>query len=393
VGVLSREFFERSLGRMGGFGFAARTVARTLEELDGVEPILLSGAALGPDRMDETRLESTRLVFGTGNRARDAWRWRRLGLDVILTIDWHSSFVPVARALPKVPTIVWSRDPRSEAEWTSIASLRIPGDEAADLEPPGAAQDDGLARVLDRSRRSRRPVRFAFTDEFLVERFTARFGLVPPEAIILGTPVDPPRRTVEARVAEHPDLPAAVRAGEPFTVYLGRLDPIKRPWVYAALAEAVPEMHFVALGQQHLEGGWRPEPAANLHWLGHVDGPVKQALLDDAVATVNTSIHEAVPLSLLESLHHATPVVACLELGGLTARFGVAVPAASGDGMAAVPALATGLRALLADAPRRRALGTAGQSWVRARHSRSAFVGELGRLLRSMDVEVPSSVG
>src|SRR5262245_61544168 len=50
VGILSREFFDRALGRMGGFGFAARAVAATLDDLrPQVEPVLLSGTAPGPD--------------------------------------------------------------------------------------------------------------------------------------------------------------------------------------------------------------------------------------------------------------------------------------------------------------------------------------------------------
>jgi glycosyltransferase involved in cell wall biosynthesis len=289
-----------------------------------------------------------------------------------------------------VPLVVWSRDPRSEAEWSAIATLRVPGRDATGLEPPGAAHDDGLAPVVARSSRAGRPVECVFTDEFLVDRFAARFGFRPPTTTVLGTPVDPPVGT-EPSMADCAELPDPVRAGEPVVLFLGRLDPIKRPWVFAALADALPEVQFVALGQQHLTGGWQPLPAANLHWLGHVDGPTKQALLSGAMATVNTSIHEAVPLSLLESLHHATPVVACLELGGLPDRFGVAVPAVSGDGLEAVPALAAGVRELVVDAPRRDASGSAGQRWVRARHSRAGFLTELGRILGAKGVAVPWS--
>lgn len=395
VGILSREFFDRDLGRMGGFGFAARRVADTLATLaPHAEPVLLSGSAPGPEGAREVRLGETRVVFGTGNVALDAWRWRRLEIDALLTIDWHSSFVPVCRALPRIPLLIWSRDPRGPAEWANVATLRLPGASGHELESPGAEHDPGPAKLLERSRRRRRPVRFLLTDEFLADRFRARFGIDPGGPTVLGTPVDALVPSEAARsgppgIEAMPEVPPAIRAGAPFALFLGRLDPIKRPWLFAALAAGMPDMQFVALGQQHIERGWQPEPAANLHWLGHVDGAAKDALLASAVATVNTSIHEAVPLSMLESLHHATPLVSCLELGGLTARFGVAVPPAAGDGLEAVPGLTRAVRTLAADAGGRRALGFAGQVWVRDRHSRRGFTDALGRVLVEVGVGAP----
>jgi glycosyltransferase involved in cell wall biosynthesis len=386
VGILSREFFDRGLGRMGGFGYAARAVATTLQALaPAVEPILLSGAAPGPDGLLDTRLGATAVVFGSGHRARDAWRWRRLRLDALLTIDWHSSFLPVTRALPRTPVLLWSRDPRGPDEWDTIAGLRLPGGGGDGLEPTGAVHDGGPARLVEQSQRWRRAVRILLTDELLADRFEARFGLPASDATILGTPVD---ADLGGDGLGEVVWPEALSPELPYAVFLGRLDPIKRPWIFAALAAEVPEMHFVVLGQQHLHKGWRPTPAPNLHWLGHVDGRTKTALLAGAVATVNTSIHEAIPLSLLESLHEQTPVVACLELGGLPARFGISVEPVGGDGLAAVPPLARAVRGLLADPPRRAALGAAGQAWVEARHSRDAFGRALGFAL--VDVGCPA---
>ena len=328
---------------------------------------------------------------GAGSGGRDVRRWRALQLDVLLTVDWHSSFLPVTRALPRTPVLVWSRDPRDQVVWDNIATLRLPppiaggagaaaGADREPLEPIGAARDTGPALLARRSARWRRPVRYLVTDECLLRPFVARFGF-EPEWRVLGTPVDPDDRDPVELGPVGTALPEPLRPDRPFVVFLGRLDPIKRPWVFERLAAAVPELDFVALGRQHLERGWTPTAAPNLHWLGHVDGPAKDAVLDSAVATVNTSIHETMALSLLESLHHATPLVACLDPGGVVGRFGLAVPPVPGDGIDAVPALAAAVRALAGDADRGRALGSDGRAWVRSRHSRGPFLAAIDVLL------------
>jgi glycosyltransferase involved in cell wall biosynthesis len=382
IGILSREFFDAELGRMGGFGFATRRAAEALREA-GHQVVLVAGTGPGPSGALEADSGGFRVLFGSGRRWADLRRWRRLDLDVLLTVDWHSSFLPVTRALPRTPVLLWSRDPRDQVVWDTIATLRTPSGVVADdvaagssplpLEPSGSASDAGPAVLARRSARWRRPVRYLLTDECLVRPFVGRFGF-ECEWRVLGTPVDP----VGATPA---DLPAPLRAGRPFIASLGRLDPIKRPWVLERLAVEVPELDVVVLGRQHIERGWSPAPAPNLHWLGHVDGPAKQAVLAGAVATVNTSIHETMALSLLESLHHGTPLVACVDPGGMVSRFGMAVAPVPGDGLAAVPHLADAVRSLAGDRDRRAALGAAGQDWARARHSRTAFLGAMGDLL------------
>jgi glycosyltransferase involved in cell wall biosynthesis len=379
VGILSREFFESSLGRMGGFGYAARVTSEVLAA-EGLDPVLLSGAAPGPEGITEARVGDVPVVFARGSRWRDARVWRGLRPGVLVTIDWHWSFAPVLRALPRTPVIVWSRDPRSAPEWDRIAGLALPGGVAEPgLEPRGSPTDASLARVARWARRWRRPVEYRFTDEFLVERFTRRFGFDPPGWEVLGTPVE--------RARDAADLDGALDAlpvgGRPWVVFLGRLDPIKRPWVFEALAAAMPEIDLVVAGRLHIDVGWAPSTAPNLHHLGHVDGVSKDALLAGAAATVNTSIHEAIPLSLLESLHHGTPLVACLDPGGIVSRFGVAVADAPGDGLGAVAGLATAIRSLVADPARAQALGSAGRTWVRGRHSQPAFRAAFARALEA----------
>ena len=104
------------------------------------------------------------------------------------------------------------------------------------------------------------------------------------------------------------------KSPKPRVVFLGRLDPIKRPWVFVELAREFPHVEFLLLGQSHFHGpgDWEPTNIPhNVRFLGHVGGEEKRALLASAWLLVNTSIHEALPVSFLEALVFQIPIVSC----------------------------------------------------------------------------------
>ncbi len=112
----------------------------------------------------------------------------------------------------------------------------------------------------------------------------------------------------------------------------------------------------------------------NVRLLGHIDGPEKLRVLSSACVLVNTSIHEGLPVSFLEALACETPLLACVDPGGLVSTFGVYAGRFDGSGLDALPSLAAGLERLLADADLRARLGQAGRRWVEATHSRERFL-------------------
>jgi glycosyltransferase involved in cell wall biosynthesis len=63
----------------------------------------------------------------------------------------------------------------------------------------------------------------------------------------------------------------------------------------------------------------------NLHFAGHVDGLEKEQYLKDAKILVNTSIHEALPISFLEALSFGTLLVSNRNPEELTEKFGIHV--------------------------------------------------------------------
>src|SRR5205807_10440094 len=122
------------------------------------------------------------------------------------------------------------------------------------------------------------------------------------------------------------DAGEVIKNQQPRVIFLGRLDPIKRPWVFVELARRFPGVEFLMLGQSHFRGrgSWVPRQLPeNTKLLGHVDGEQKLHLLSSAWVLVNTSIHEALPTSFLEALACETPLLSCTNLEGIVSRFGI----------------------------------------------------------------------
>jgi glycosyltransferase involved in cell wall biosynthesis len=353
LGVVANEFFDPARGRVGGFGWAARRVARLFADDPslGVEVVLLSG-----ERVAEGDLDGVPLIAPRRNRIDFARRVRGARLDLLLTIDHRPQYLPALLARPRTPLAVWVRDPR----------------------PPAAAQAgiDGidctsLAHVVCAGRLLRRRVLWASPAPATLQPRTAGvYGVDVPPLRFLPNPVDE-------------DVPAVERpASRPRVVFLGRLDPVKRPWLFVELARRVPEAEFLVLGQQHVSG-WQPNGLpANVRLLGHVEGEEKRLLLASAAALVNTSQHEGLPVSFLESLACGTPIVSSHDPEGTVSRFGVLVEHRNGDGLDAVAAFEDGLRRLLADEGERDRLGALGRDWVAATHTRSTFLAAFDELCR-----------
>lgn len=385
LGILSGELFDLRLGKRGGFGKNARTVAaffRDRPEL-GVDVVFLHGWGQAPAHDFLWELDGLPLIRCpeiSGPRLR---RWfayrsllRRHRIDLLLTVDYHPSYKWVLYALSGTPTVVWARDPRTPEDWANIDTLRIPGVEGR---PPDSLPFDArdFRRVFRVWRMLAGRLVVAAPDPFVASKVAPTYGVHLPKVCHLPTLLDL--------------APVPVRkSSRPRVLFLGRLDPIKRPWVFWRLAERLPEVEFICLGASHFPypaHRWWPTPTPpNLQWLGHVDGHAKAELLASAWVLVNTSIHEAVPTSFLEALRCETPIVSCQDAGGIVSRFGIYVGRFPGDGLAAVPHLERALLGLIRDERRRTDLGRQGRAWVESACSPDRFLTEWYALLRELGV-------
>src|SRR6188472_285735 len=273
VGIVANEFFDPALGRMGGFGWAARTSAECLAGARRIArpPVLLAGRrGLGARRPD--RHESgIPLVKHDDDRKRYARRLDRAEVGLFLTVDYRPNYLPVLEARD-LPTIVWICDPRTPADVERIATLELP----SRLEPPqgvDAIDCRSLGAHVNRTETAGGSIAFASPAPALAAPSMRSTYDVEPDGIhFLPNPVSPAVAGVR-------------RAERPRVAFLGRLDPIKRPWVFVELARRFPRIEFVVLGRAHFEGpgSWHPgRLPSNVTVLGHVDGESKRSLLGSA---------------------------------------------------------------------------------------------------------------
>ncbi len=381
LGIASDEFFEPSLGRLGGFGWATRRVARlfTDEPELGIDVVLITNELTAREGRLELPLHGTRLLLRDPGRLAFLRRLRKERLDLVLTIDYNSGFRFLMRALPRTPFIVWARDPCATEDLAVIETLRVPGDPAR---PQGVAplQDLDLSGTLRWSRWLRRDIRFAVPSPHLATKLPDALNVTDAAATHLPNIID---------VAA-----PAPRAERPRVLFLARLDPRKRPWLFVELARRLPDVEFAMAGQAHFRGPGAfalSDAPPNLRVLGHVDGARKAEWLSSAWLLVNTSIHEGLAVSFLEALACAVPIVSTVDPDSLVSRFGECVGRFPGDGLDGVPPLSGAVTRLLDSPAERVRLGEAGRAWVRATHNRQRFLEAFFALVQAVGLPRPGA--
>lgn len=377
LGIATDEHLGFSGSRKGGFGWATEAVAGLLRRRPeaGFEPVVLNCQRYAGVEGFPAEIDGVRQVWRGGGRM----GWLRDGggvrPDLLLCIDYRPNYRVALLQYPRVPVLVWARDPWGEVERRCLAGLRLPG--GSGEAPEGVAPPDhtSFRWVWRVSRLLLRRVRVCVTSPFLRVRLASAYGVDVRDAPVLPNPIEP---GVEGGRSERPRV-----------LFLARVDPVKRPWVFCALARSFPDVDFVIAGKPHFRGPrtWEPvDVPANVRFTGHVDGEEKRRLLASSWVLVNTSIHEGLPVSVQEAFAFGVPLLSTLDPEGLASRFGVFVGVWPGDGMEALPALREGLRRLLEESAWRRRLGEEARAWLAAHHTPDLFLRrfreEAGRLVR-----------
>ena len=383
IGIVANEFFDKNIGRLGGFGWAARRAAEVLENhpKSQSEICFLTADELSNGLVKKNALENIPLITLNGSRFSNFAKMITSGIDVLLAIDYRSTYRGVFNALPFTPVIIWVRDPRSPKDDDKIMSLKIPGREYA---KPAGISKKNTQQLFEYTRRN-----FPVTPKVVLANKMPHmkktnmdvYGL-PESDFILPNPsvLDYNSSNIE-------------KAVKPTVIYLGRLDPIKRPWLFIELARKFPEVDFLMLGQNHFndKDGWSlKEVPENVKMLGHVTGDKKLKLLSSSWILVNTSIHEESPVSVLEAFALETPVLSYEDWGGLVEKHGVSIGQRPGTGMEGLPDLEQALKNLLSNSSLRRKYGKEARSYVEKEHNDETFLSSFREICMASGVEMVS---
>ena len=377
LGIVTNEILEPGLSRLGGFGYAASSVADVFAANPqfGVNATIVACERLNTDsHQTSLTVKGVRVLLRQEHTPAWADALRREALDLLLCIDYRSSYDLVLGS--RTPAIIWVQDPRTWEDVAHIRTLTVPGSATSDV--PGIAYTPtrGLLRIAVQSVLTGRGIAFPFTSPDLRRKFRSCYGFPPAF------------RTRVLPFVTAPTVGPMLKSQKPLVVFLGRLDPIKRPWIAVELARAMPDVRVAVLGQNHFPEAWQPrDPPSNVELVGHVSGEEKAAWLSQGWVLLNSSIHEALPVSFLEALAHEMPIVSCVDPGGIVSSYGLHVPMSAGDGLQTLPAFSAAVRRLVEDRALALRLGQAGREWVTEHHSLEEFMRALRSLCRVLGVE------
>lgn len=367
VGIVANEFFDPSLNRVGGFGWAARRAAEVFKERAiFASPILLSGEQLNL-RKRIINIDGVKLI-----QKRKKWKMLDIieskinNLDVILCVDYRPHYLYWMSVFSGTPVIIWVRDPRTPADVARIRTLRMPGREN-EVITDGLPDWDykSLSKYINYLNNPNRPIVLANKMAYMKGNKDSPTFDMPSSDFVLPNP----------NVCDYKKTKID-RNEKPTVLFLGRLDPVKRPWLYVELARSLPDVEFWMAGQRFVGGkrSWDlTDIPSNLKLHGNISGMEKAEVLSRSWLLVNTSIHEESAVSMLEALAYEMPVVSFIESDGISARFGKCLGYVEGSGMDALDDLKNAVTELLNDHDRRIRLGKEGRNWVESEHNDDNF--------------------
>ena len=99
---------------------------------------------------------------------------------------------------------------------------------------------------------------------------------------------------------------------------------------------------------------------------------------------INTSIHEALPVSFLEALQYQLQIISCQNPEGLVSKFGFYTGRFDKDGRDSISKFTEGLETLLNDELLRIRLGEEGRVWVESHHTNLNFISIFDKILKQV---------
>jgi glycosyltransferase involved in cell wall biosynthesis len=378
LAIISNEFFDAAHGRFGGFGWATQQVATLFQSKPecGIDIVYIDGQQKEKLPDQELIVRGTPVIQHDGDKKRLKARLQSEQVDLFLLIDYRPTYNLPLSLLPKIPLILWARDPRTPVDEKRVLDIRMPNYNGQ----PGGLQTPcchKFNKIYLWAKLTRRKIAIATPSDFLKKKIPLTYNLKKPKVVILPNIINMRPEPIQ-------------KATSPEVVFLGRLDPYKRPWLYEELAKRIPEAKFFMMGKAHFappSGYQLPEiMPKNLISLGHQNEEEKQQGLKRAWLLVNTSVHEGLAVSFQEALRCETPVISSVNPENVASRFGHYVGDFTGSGLESLDAFERAIRNLIENDKKRLQLGIKGREWVQATHSEETFLRAFEAILSSLKI-------
>jgi len=395
LGFIVGEFFRDDLGKFGGYGMTAKNFTDYYNSRKNKYKVQI----VIPQGFPVIQNPEVQVIHNTPTLLRPESKKnyilnfikyqriiRRQKISLYITIDYYSSYEYSLLADPKTPVMVWIRDPRCKMEWDKIATVSLEmeirdkkdKDEFLKL---SLADAQSLHRVLKLANRFKRKIIFVTNAHCLTDRGRRTYQLPHIEPHWLPNPIP------------IPDIAEITFSQKPSLLFLGRLEPQKRFWIIGELAKRFKDVDFYFGGVTSYPQLMNPiidryANLPNVKFLGLITGETKNQLMRETWGLINTSIHEGLPVSFLETMAYGKCVISCLNPENLVERFRYFTGEFLGDGLDehSLDLFSKKINEFLNDSKNRIEKGKQGLEYILQNHSFSNFENHFAEILRKESI-------
>lgn len=385
VGLLIDEFFGGAGTGYGGYGFLARRGICQFVPNNEIQIDVL----LGPNKLRNIPLtKAIKGLFCTTSYKVDntilyrtprinflCKKWlKKQNYNLYYSIELTNVSYKVLRNEPdKTKKLIFSiQDPRPKYEWDEIETMTL-------AKEPNYYDQKTYDFVHDLAMAGRIPI-WNTHAHYIVKKAKDLYNLPKiPKYTYLPNPV-PIDHSFDINKHKKKNM----------VIFLGRLEDVKRGWLFCETAKRCPEYEFHVLGK--VNDGKTGEKnifekyknLKNLHMEGLVDGEKKKQFLKDAKVIMVTSIHEAVQTAQLEAMAYGAVPVSNLDPDGITSEHGIWIGDVHGDGLESVDKYANAVKKIMEDDKLRTKLAKKSIAYIRKDRDYEHWAKEVRREIKEV---------
>lgn len=306
--LICTEIFE--WGKYGGFGRSTRIIGRELVKR-GIEVF-----AVVPKRMGQKEIEILEGIKVFGFKKSNPFYARKFfkecNADIYHSQEPSFGTYLAMKAMPNKIHLITSRDPKFFSDW--MKEFALPSHNKFQVFLNYLFEDNYLIK-----KSVQKADKVFCTALFLKDKTTQKYSL-NNEVEFLPTPVKVPSYNI-------------IKADSPTVCFLARWDKRKKPEIFFHLVEAMPHVHFIAVGKgrnnsydKYLRDKY--SSLKNLTMTGFInqfESNEIDEILDKSWVLVNSATREGLPNSFLEALAHKCAILSSLNPENVTERFGYLV--------------------------------------------------------------------
>lgn len=375
VGLLVEEFFDKDLGGYGGYGILAREYIGRYLPNENIELEVIIGSnnkketktvvrdGININYLPKNWSSKYNIDFIYLNKVKQFFKEKKF--DIYLSIEMSKIAYEVMRLEKNKKLILWVQDPRPKSDWEEIKSvpMSLEYDSYINYYSKWEKKISDLLNMLYKENR----LEIISQGKFLMEKAKRLYNL--PENIKMEYLPNP------VIIKDN----FAIENKRNSIVFLGRLTAVKRPWIFYELAKKLPDYDFYVCGQGELLEKDKYKEIKNLKFMGHVSGEEKDRILRECKVLVNTSIHEAIPVSFLEAISYGLYIVSCQNPDDITKNYGVWTGTILGDGLNQIDKFLSGIKQCITNYEEKKL--REGIEYIKENHSIEKFQKDLRKVV------------